>query len=364
MLHNRIREWRTKKGLSREDTAHAAEITRQALGQIESEKVCPSTAVALRLCRLFGCTVEDLFYEDNLIIDAEYVPCEKPINSGRVYMAKLAGRWVARAADPVLNYDIYAQTHGVIQDVQKPGLAARIQIRGDIQNLSRSVFISGCDVGLGFLAAFIRNHSGREAAVWFNTTNQQALYELDNRQTHIAAIHFDEKSESLYKWIHDLSYNIRIFEFAKADMGWICMPKNQQFFIPARKIRLGDMRIVNRPIGSGARIILDSIMEKSGISEDQITGYGTEVNGHFSVAHAISEGFAEAGVGHAAAAARFGLSFVPVAHERCALIIREEDMQNAAITQVLDILCSGSFRKELALFGPYDTTGSGDTIPN
>jgi DNA-binding XRE family transcriptional regulator len=60
-LENRVRALREAAGLSQGELANRAGITRQAVSAIESGGYVPNTAVALRLSRALGCTVEDLF---------------------------------------------------------------------------------------------------------------------------------------------------------------------------------------------------------------------------------------------------------------------------------------------------------------
>jgi putative molybdopterin biosynthesis protein len=365
LLQNHVREWRLKKNFTSEETAHAAQVTRQALGQIESGKVCPSTAVAIRLSEFFGCAVEELFYEDNLTIDAKLVDNESKITSPYVYLSKIDQQWIARGSSPASNYDLFARTHGTLKTWPQSNHNAKTQVHvtGDTKRMAQTIYISGCDVGLGYLAAFTRNQVGSTDFVWFNTTNQQALYELKNRQTHIAAVHFASEANELPEaWLSSLTSKIKIFEFASADIGWITKPQSNRFLLPDRSMQLADIRIVNRPRGAGSRAILDTLLLQNGISQAEINGYQNEVGGHLSVANAISDGFADAGIGHAAAAFRFGLSFTPVKHERCVLIIREEDFQNQRIEQLMTTLCSGSFRQGLATFGPYEVSNSGTNL--
>ena len=65
----RVKEYRLKKGWSQEDLAASLDIRRQAVYDIESGRYLPNTAIALRLARLFGCRVEDLFVEQDRSVD-------------------------------------------------------------------------------------------------------------------------------------------------------------------------------------------------------------------------------------------------------------------------------------------------------
>ena len=56
-----VRVRRQAAGLSQQDLADQAGLTRQAVSAIEGGKYIPNTVVALRLGRILGCRVEELF---------------------------------------------------------------------------------------------------------------------------------------------------------------------------------------------------------------------------------------------------------------------------------------------------------------
>lgn len=58
---NRIRELRKAQGYRQEDLAEAVGVTRQTIIAIENNKYDPSLELAMRLARLLGTPVEDLF---------------------------------------------------------------------------------------------------------------------------------------------------------------------------------------------------------------------------------------------------------------------------------------------------------------
>ena len=75
-LRNNIKLIRIRLGLSQQDLAKEAGISRQMLGGVESGKYAPSVTIALSLATVLGCTVEDLFSlsEDSLNIEAIPTP--------------------------------------------------------------------------------------------------------------------------------------------------------------------------------------------------------------------------------------------------------------------------------------------------
>ena len=63
-MRNRIRELRTRRGLSQADLASAMAVSRQTVNAIETERYTPSLPLALALARFFGTTVEEIFHDD------------------------------------------------------------------------------------------------------------------------------------------------------------------------------------------------------------------------------------------------------------------------------------------------------------
>lgn len=60
-MKNNIRELRKKLGIRQEDVAVALGVTRQTINAIENEKYNPTLELAMKLSRLLGTTVEELF---------------------------------------------------------------------------------------------------------------------------------------------------------------------------------------------------------------------------------------------------------------------------------------------------------------
>ena len=62
-LGNNVRRYRFESDdMSQEALANEVGVTRQTIHSIEKGKFVPSTLLALKLARFFGCAVEDLFY--------------------------------------------------------------------------------------------------------------------------------------------------------------------------------------------------------------------------------------------------------------------------------------------------------------
>lgn len=61
-VQSALRERRTDAGWSQGELAKLAGVSRQTINAIETGKYEPSLSLALRLAKLFGCGVEELFW--------------------------------------------------------------------------------------------------------------------------------------------------------------------------------------------------------------------------------------------------------------------------------------------------------------
>ncbi len=67
MLKNKIKVFRAIHNLTQEDLAKKVGVSRQTINSIERGKFFPSVILALKIARVFGLKVEDIFY----LIDEE-----------------------------------------------------------------------------------------------------------------------------------------------------------------------------------------------------------------------------------------------------------------------------------------------------
>ena len=63
-MENRVRHWREQAGWSQGELAKRVGVSRQTVNAIETDKYDPSLPLALRLSKLFGVPVPELFIDD------------------------------------------------------------------------------------------------------------------------------------------------------------------------------------------------------------------------------------------------------------------------------------------------------------
>ena len=50
--------------MSQEDLANALEVSRQTINSLENGRYNPSILLAYKIARLFGCLIEDIFFDE------------------------------------------------------------------------------------------------------------------------------------------------------------------------------------------------------------------------------------------------------------------------------------------------------------
>lgn len=63
-MKNRLKVCRAEHNLSQADLADRISVSRQTINSIETSRYVPSTVLALKIARVFGCPVEALFQLD------------------------------------------------------------------------------------------------------------------------------------------------------------------------------------------------------------------------------------------------------------------------------------------------------------
>lgn len=367
-LHNNVKYYRQLAGLSQSQLAEHIGITRQAVSLIESGQNIPSTLVALRLARIFSLRVEDLFSEqlgDN-DHDIWNVPQDTDIQLGdRVLPTFIGRRKVAHRFDILQQPQMLQQASEALSVLEKlPGRQVRIQYPSNtiVKNWT---IVSGCDIGLALLTSHSTSAEimRRIRPFWLNTDNSKAIRQLYAGDIHIAAVHTPLSDDNPpLKFTEKSSLDIRKIRFACWELGWIVQHGNPLGFQGVADLASSSFRIVNRPLGAGARSLLDSLLVEAQITPAKVNQYTFSVNGHLQVAQAISEGLADVGIGIASAAAAARLDFLPIQTEKCDLWIPADHFELEGVQRILETLTSDVFRQDLRNFGPYDVHNTGQIV--
>ena len=151
----------------------------------------------------------------------------------------------------------------------------------------------------------------------------------------------------------------RLIRFVDREQGLILPRGNPAHVKSFRDLATRKLRFVNRQRGSGTRLLIDRLIDDAKIDASALNGYGTEEFTHPAVAATVASGGADAGFGLRAAAADYGLAFVPLVRERYFLAVRAKDAEKAPVARLIDALRSPEFGRLARRLPGYDAAGAG-----
>jgi putative molybdopterin biosynthesis protein len=150
--------------------------------------------------------------------------------------------------------------------------------------------------------------------------------------------------------------------FSKREQGILLQKGNPKNIQSVSDLARPEIHIVNRPLGTGTRLLLDYEIAKSDISTDAISGYHHEVSRHLDVGLEIVAGKADAGPAIRAVAGLLNLDFMPLRWERFDLLIARERFFEQGVQQFMGLLHDVSFQQLAESFVGYDLSLCGKMV--
>jgi putative molybdopterin biosynthesis protein len=368
-IGDRIRDARASRGITQLELARRAGISRQALGAIESGLYQPGVTVALSLARELRETVETLFAENDeeprTQIDVSWSDAETTPASGfacKVALARVAGKIVA-VPQPAAHLCL-SSAAGIVDHVGRKRAAVSTYRSQD--EIDSTLLMAGCDPAVAILADWLARRRSPVTAVALRCSSSKALVMLSKGGVHVAGVHLRDPKSGEYnlKSVHDAIGRRPsvVVNFARWELGLAVSARNPLQIRGFADLVRPQIRIVNREIGSGARLAVDEALKELGLLSQRIKGYKRELPGHLEIAEAIASEQADAGVTIRVAAEAYGLSFIPLREERYDLVVLEDESVLGPVKAMLDALNSRRFAREINQLCAYDTNQMGKVI--
>ena len=130
----------------------------------------------------------------------------------------------------------------------------------------------------------------------------------------------------------------KIIGFAQRTQGLMVARGNPLRLHSLQQLAEGQVRFVNRALGTGTRLLLDELLARERIARSRIKGYRHTEPSHAAVAQAIAAGQADAGLGIEAAARARGLDFVPLVTEDYHLVCLKSALEEPAVQALCRVL--------------------------
>ena len=153
--------------------------------------------------------------------------------------------------------------------------------------------------------------------------------------------------------------SLALVTLVERSLGLILPPGNPQQIRSVADLTNQSVRWINRQAGSGTRVWLDAQLQQAGVNAEAIDGYDQEKTTHLEVAQAIDSGAATAGLGIYAAAAAYGLDFIPLNKEIYQLAIPATVWKRESCQALLAALRSKAFLLAMDTLGGYETKATG-----
>ncbi|MBN3888689.1 MAG: helix-turn-helix domain-containing protein [Nostoc sp. JL31] len=409
-LCNNLKSIRTRLGMSQQELANIAGVTRQSIGGVELGQYAPSVAMSLRLAKALGCQVEDLFWfeEDLPEVEAILAGSVPKQQQSRVSLARVGDQWIAY---PLVGNDAFriemipadGETLAVIYpdakesvrveelpSISKLPLASEVasnerqsegeaqsqnvtnkilvRILDDIDKLHNTVVIAGCTPVLSLLARATERWHPQLRIHYRFAHSKAALRSLCKGEVHIAGMHlYDPKTGE-----HNIPFAREALTGKSAVLITLGVWE-EGLLVPSGNPRgikiVSDLvefgaTIVNHEVGSGSRMLLERKLQEEGVPLHKVKGSDHIVHSHQDVALSVVSGIADAGISTASIATAFGLGFIPLHRARYDLVIIKEYLEEEPVKQFLSILGHQLVRSQLEILGGYDTSNIGEVVAN
>jgi len=360
-LKNRVRRHRKAEGFSQQRLAEAIGVSRQAIHAIETGAQVPSTSLGLRMARVFGCDVEDLF---SLASDpgmrVHLAPAPSALASGsRVALGRVDQRWVAHR----LPAHGMTSADGILTG-QGDGAEAEVMPLAGASQLRRNVLVAGCAPLLGAVSQRVGRRFNDARVTWLRAGSGRAMKLLSAGLVHVAGLHLssgggeDETAAAARRALP--GQTLLVVNLTRWRQGLVVPAGNPRGIAGAGDLATPDLRIVRREEGSAAQALTARVTEAAGCG---LPGDGPVAEGHAEVARLIRWGAADVGVAIESAALAEGLDFVPLTEERFDLVVPKAFATKAPVSRLLDALDDPAFRTEVRHLPGYAGSMSGQVTP-
>jgi excisionase family DNA binding protein len=202
-------------------------------------------------------------------------------------------------------------------------------------------------------------------AVFGNLGSMGGLRALRQNLCHMASSHLLQDNEAEYNFdfaSKELDVMPAVVNFCKREQGILTGKDNPEKISAVVDLARPGLRIINRPLGTGTRLLLDRELIKAGINGEKINGYHNEVHRHLDIGLEILAGRADAGPGIRAVAEILDIGFVPLRWERYDLMISRERFFDEGVQLFLGLLHENAFRKLVTDNSGYDLELSGKMV--
>lgn len=214
------------------------------------------------------------------------------------------------------------------------------------------------------ISLFNSNYSGH-IAVFGNLGSMGGVRALRQNLCHMASSHLIQDNEEDYNFEfagQELDKEPAVVNFCRREQGIIIPKGNPKKISGIEDLAQPKIKIVNRSVGTGTRLLFDKSLAKHGINSESIEGYHHEVQRHMDVGFEILSGNADAGPGIRIVASLLDLEFIPLRWERYDLLIAKDRFFDKGVQLFVGMLHDKNFHEIALSLDGYDLKNSGKMV--
>jgi DNA-binding XRE family transcriptional regulator/molybdate-binding protein len=348
-MRNGVREQRLLRGLGQAELAELAGVTRQSVGAIEAGRHSPSVDAAMRIARVLGVSVEDLFASSTS--DQAHLGVAGPAPLGTpVVTAQVGNQRVYAPLRHLLSAsESWALADGFVGEQGVEAFDGTDHASPFRSNLDGRLVVGGCDPLLGLAAAILEQRRGPDV-IPVHLSTGAAIMALSNGVVHGVVVH--SRKGTLPK----PPVRVRRWRFAAWQVG-VASSSSRRELMSIEQMAERKLRTAQREEGAGTQRALERALTAVGAPSLP----GPRVDGHIDVARHVVAGV-PAGITMEAAARAFGLEFLPLETHHSELWIDERHLGHRGAIALTALLCDAALINRARRIPGYEVDRMGTEV--
>jgi len=282
------------------------------------------------------------------------------IRKGEIHSYKI-GRKVRFTQDDVDAYIARSRHEHSTRPVRN--IDTRSTLLTPVQEEIPELIISGQDVVLDILANYLQQEGVNVARTYLSSF--EGLLSLYQDRTHVVACHLFDGIDYNTSFVRSLMPGVPavLVNISYRTQGFYVQKGNPKHITGWEDLNRPDISVLNRRVGSSARILMDTQLKRLGIPASGVRGYDKIMKSHLTMAAAIAGGEADLAIGTERISRQIeNLDFIPLLEERFDFVIKKDMMGTEAVQKLMKVLNAPAFRKEIAHFSGNDYRDLGKVI--
>ena len=265
---------------------------------------------------------------------------------------KVTGKWLF----PKRLVEEWLETH--IINYHRTGLTSFSE--------SGVLLLAGSDDPLFQATLNLYNNRFPDTTAFFaNLGSMGGLRSLRRGICHIGVSHLLQDDYQQYNFEYadkELDRQPVLVNFSQREQGFVVKKGNPCGIRKVEDLAVKGVRMVNRPLGTGTRLLLDCEIARTRVSIKDIDGYEKVVWRHLDAGLEVLAGRADVAPAISVVAGLLDLDFIPLRWERFDLLILKERFFERAIQDFIGLLQDKEFKERVASFQGYDLSISGKML--